>query len=294
MIDGELAQLACVTEVCAPKAGNVHPGAPFDDASWIEFATSAMVVRPILDLAAQRGVGPTVLDAVKATRNAVGNNTNLGILLLLAPLCAAPADRDPADGVAGVLSALTMRDAEAVYEAIRTANPGGLGVSAHEDVADRPTMGLVDAMRLASDRDAIARQYVTGFHDVIRLIAPGIVELYRQGAGLDDVLVRTHIEQMARQPDSLIGRKCGEGTARESQRRAAAVLEAGGPETDRGRELFDRLDDWLRADGHRRNPGTSADLIAAGLFVALRRGEIEQPFLWSGSTEVAGGFEATS
>ena len=82
---GQLAQWACVAEVTAPKPGNVHLGASFADASWRDFVVSAIVIRPILDGANQLGVGATVFKSVKATRAAVGTNTNLGIVLLLAP-----------------------------------------------------------------------------------------------------------------------------------------------------------------------------------------------------------------
>ena len=282
---GNLAQWACVTEVCAPKAGNVHPGASFDDTTWIDFVVSSAVARPILDRAPERGVGNTVLDAVMATRDAVGKNTNLGLLLLLAPLCAASANAEIGEGVQQVLATLTPHDAEAVYEAIRLVRPGGLGSAPRGDVAQGPTAGLVEAMASAADRDAVARQYTNGFDDVLRVVAPRLDEIYREGTALDAAIVRAHLEQMAREPDSLIRRKCGEREAYESQRGAATVLNAGWPDREEGCRRFADLDAWLRDRGNARNPGTSADLVAGGLFAAFRRGKIMPPFRWACSVD---------
>ncbi len=278
---GTLAQWSCVAEVCALKAGNVHPEAAFDDTIWLDFVVSSSVTRPILDEAAERGVGNTVLDAVKVTRDVVGTNTNLGLMLLLAPLCAAPAKAQISDGVQQVLATLTPQDANAVYEAIRLAHPGGLESVTQGDVFQGPVTDLLEAMELAADRDAVARQYTSGFNDVLCVLAPCLAGLYQQGAALDAAIVRTHLEQMAREPDSLIRRKCGDEEAKEAQNRAKTVLNAGWPDEEEGCRRFGELDTWLRARGNARNPGTSADLVAAGLFTVFRRSEIQPPFHWS-------------
>ena len=277
MTPGESARIACVAEVTAFKAGNVHLEAPFEDVTWVDFVVSAAVCAPLLDSAATRGIGRTVLACVEATRRAAGSNTNLGILLLLAPLCAADPGRPRREGVAHVLGGLTSDDAEAVYTAIRAAEPGGLGRVGASDVWAMPHGSLVDAMRLAADRDAVARQYVNGFDDVFRLAS----RLGSSPPPLDGAIVHTHLEQMAHEPDGLIRRKCGDAVACESQRRAGAVLESGWPGSPGAAAQFAELDRWLRGDGHRRNPGTSADLVTAGLFVALRDGAIESPYDWS-------------
>lgn len=275
---GRWAHIACVAEVTAFKAGNVHPTAAFEEVTWETFVVSAMACAPVLNCAVERGVGPTVLECVEATRAAVGTNTNLGIILLLAPLCAVPLDRSLGEGVGRVLAALDDDDARSIYRAIRLADPGGLGRHEVADVRDNPDRSVVEAMRRAADRDAVARQYVNGFADVLDRIAP----LMSPGRGtLDQAIVWAHLEQMAHEPDSLIRRKCGEAIACESQQRAVSVLAAGWPETPDGYVRFDEFDAWSRADGHRRNPGTSADLITAGLFAALREGVIASPFMWS-------------
>lgn len=266
---------ACITEVLAPKAGNVHPEAAFDDLTWQDFVTSAVVTAPLLGDAARRGVGATVLACVEQTRKAVGTNTNLGIILLLAPLCAAPRNEPLKSGIGRVLAGLSSDDAAAVYEAIRLARPGGMGKVKQADVRGTPPANLLDAMRLAADRDAVARQYVTAFVDVIGRIAPQLVEDVNDGMTLDMAIVHEHLRQMAHEPDSLIRRKCGLKVAEQSQHMAKEVLDNQMP--------FYDLDDWLRDPKHQRNPGTSADLIAAALFVAFRDDGVTSPYGWSQS-----------
>jgi triphosphoribosyl-dephospho-CoA synthase len=210
------------------------------------------------------------------------------MVLLLAPLCAAAARRGTRDVATlrthtrDVLCGLTLADAEAVYQAIAAANPGGLGKARQGDVTAGDVLPLTDAMSLAANRDAIARQYVTGCDTLFDHVVPDLADAMRRGMPLDDAIVQAHVRQMAREPDSLICRKCGPTVAAESQRRAATALAALDP-----RAALMTLDQWLRngepnGRAHARNPGTTADLIAAGLFIALWTGLIATTFTWNG------------
>lgn len=263
---GAAATLACVWEATAPKPGNVYPGAAFDDTTYADFVLSAVVVGPILQRTAEIGVGQAVLDAVRATRDAVGTNTNLGTLLLVAPLAAVPSGLPIAHGICDVLARLTVDDTRHVYEAIRLSGVSGLGRADVADVFDPtpPKLNLLDAMRLAADRDLVARQYAHNFADVFR-IAAAIADATGSGLSLSASIVRAYLQQLAAEPDSLVARKCGATVAREVSQRAAAAVATGETVV---------LDAWLRADGHRRNPGTTADLIAAALFVLLCDGRL--------------------
>ncbi len=274
---GAAATLACVWEATAPKPGNVHPGSDFADVSYADFISSAVVIGPIVERAAEIGVGQTVLDAVRATRKAVGTNTNLGTLLLLAPLAAVPDDVPCADGIGPVMARLTSDDTRCVYEAVRVSGAGGLGRVQEADVfGDAPAnLSLVEAMRLAADRDQVARQYTNLFADVLAGPAAWIEEGASRGWSLSTAIVWAHVRQLAACGDSLIGRKCGSHTSEQARHRAAAVLAAGSPGDGAYERAVNELDVWLRADGHRRNPGTTADLIAAGLFVLLREGRLD-------------------
>jgi triphosphoribosyl-dephospho-CoA synthase len=120
----------------------------------------------------------------------------------------------------------------------------------------------------------VARQYISGFADVFMGTARSIADGLTRGLPLSDAIVFAHMRQMAEQGDSLIARKCGPQTAAEARRRAQLVMHSGSPGDVTYQQALAELDAWLRADGHRRNPGTTADLVAAGLFVLLREGRL--------------------
>lgn len=269
---GSCVTLACLWEAMAPKPGNVHRGADFEDLSFADFATSAAIVGPILDRTSTLGVGHTVRAAVEATRAAVGTNTNLGMLLLLTPLSAVEQGVPLQEGIAGVLARLTSADTRDVYAAIGVAQAGGLGKVSEADVHDAPPdIPLVEAMQLAAERDLIARQYTNDFQQVF-LMADKIAAAIEIGQSVSESIVRGFMEMLAECPDSLIQRKCGATTAQDISLRAAKVLSS-----SNYREDMADFDFYLRSDGHRRNPGTTADFVAAGLFVLLQEQRIQWP-----------------
>jgi triphosphoribosyl-dephospho-CoA synthase len=275
---GQCATLACLWEVSAPKPGNVHRGADFEDLSFDDFLTSAALIAPAMEAAAcGDSVGTAVLAAVRAIRETVGKNTNLGTILLLAPLARVPRSRPLGTGVAEVLAGLTADDARDVYQAIRLAQPGGLGRAARYDLFDGPPPSLVDAMREAAERDLVARQYAEDFAGVLEVVLLWLLEEMSEGRSLPEAIVHLQMRLMARYPDSLIARKCGPEVAGQSAAWAESVLQAGAPGDENYHAALADFDFWLRSDGHRRNPGTTADLIAAGLFAALRDGRIVRP-----------------
>jgi triphosphoribosyl-dephospho-CoA synthase len=271
---GQCATLACFLEATAPKPGNVHRGADFEDLAYPDLVTAAIMIGPVMEAAPSRRVGETIMDAVRATHETIGTNANLGTILLVAPLATVPREEPLATGVAKVLGQLDATDARLVYKAIRLAKPGGLGKVAEADVADDPPADLLDAMRLAADRDLVARQYANGFDDVICIAAPAIQSGIDRGWSVDGAIVHAQLILMSRFPDSLIARKCGPDIAQRAADHAAEVLRAGTPADESFWQAAGDLDFWLRSDGHRRNPGATADLLAAGLFALLRDGKI--------------------
>jgi triphosphoribosyl-dephospho-CoA synthase len=280
---GQCATLACICEATAAKPGNVHRGADFEDLTYPDLLAAAVAIGPVMEQAATSRVGTVVLEAVRATRAVVGTNANLGTVLLLAPLAAVPRDIRLGDGIGDVLNRLEAADAHDVYEAIRIAKPGGMGRVAEADVADAdaaPPANLLDAMRLAADRDLVARQFVNRFREVLIDAAGSLADGFSRGWTAGETIVLTQLTLMSRFPDSLIARKCGAEVAQQASDRAAAVLAAGSPPDESFWQACGDLDFWLRSDGHRRNPGTTADLIAAGLFVLLREGIMTWPVRW--------------
>lgn len=269
----QCATLACLLDVAAPKPGNVHRGADFDDMTFVDFANSAVAIGPAIADAENTSVGSCVLRAIRATREVTNVNTNLGIVLLLAPLAKVGRTSNRAANLATTLAQLTREDAADVYSAIRLANPGGLGEVDDMDVAGEAPTDLLSAMRHAKDRDTIAQQYATGFRFVLEHLVP-LVDERCNAVGLTTGIVDAFVRLLAETPDSLIRRKCGDALASQVSRRALEVIESGPPGTDAYETRLGDLDFWLRADGHRRNPGTSADLITAAIFVCLLDGTL--------------------
>lgn len=266
------AQLACLLEASAPKPGNVSPGRHFSDTRYEDFLVSAIAIGPALSAAGVNPIGKTIRLAIEATAGWTRTNTNLGIVLLLAPLTRAaldPGSDELRGAVSAVLEASTVDDAREVYSAIRTAAPGGLGRVSSEDVADEPKVTLLEAMRLAADRDRIAREYATGFEVTFGTAVPALAAARRDGLSWDDAIVETYLLLLARYPDTHIARRAGTQLAEDVAARASAVLDAGGVRSEEGRQAVEALDRELRDPIHRANPGTTADLTTAAIFVTL-------------------------
>jgi triphosphoribosyl-dephospho-CoA synthase len=274
---GQCASLACVWEATAAKPGNVHRGADFEDLNYLDLVTSALAIGPRIDAAPNERLGRTLLECVEATRGAVATNTNLGTLLLMVPLAMVPRAVSLKAGIGRILDGLDAEDCRLAYEAIRAAKPGGMSQVSEADLAGDPPTSLVEAMRLAAERDLVARQYANGFAEVLDVVLPSLARGLERPWALQDVILHTFLELLRDYPDSLIARKCGIPTAQRASTMAAAALEGGSPGEEAYDQLVGDLDFWLRCDGHRRNPGTTADLLAAGLFAALREGIIKLP-----------------
>lgn len=308
------AQLACLLEASAPKPGNVSPGRHFADTRYEHFLASAAAIGGPLAGAAARPIGETIRLAIEATARFTRANTNLGIVLLLAPLARAaaesgwggaaagdwphrgqtpPPDRGQAPlpnrgqtplpdlqevaqqlrtAVRGVLAAVTVEDARDVYAAIRLASPGGLGQAEAQDVGSEPTATLLEVMRLAAARDGIAREYATGFAVTFDAGVPVLSRAREAGLSWDDAVVETFLTLLAASPDTHVARRGGDALAEAVTERARDVLAAGGVRSAPGREALAAMDRALRDPANTANPGTTADLTAAALFVFLLAG----------------------
>jgi triphosphoribosyl-dephospho-CoA synthase len=266
-IVAEAFRWACLTELDAPKPGNVHVFADGHRMTAAEFVASAEAAAPPLSAVGAR-VGERILGAVAATSEAVGSNTNLGIVLLCAPLAAA-AERAISDlrtSLIKVLQRLDAKDAELTFRAIVLAAPAGLGRSERHDVFGPATVSLLDAMTEASDRDRIARQYATSFSDVFDIGLPCLEAAVRRDADLRWATLATYLEFLSAFPDTHIVRKYGSPAA-EGVRQTAAGFRRSLHAIENPETLVPDLLTWdaaLKANGI--NPGASADLTVATLF----------------------------
>lgn len=269
---------ACWLDVAVRKPGNVSVFSAGHRMQAQQFVDSARAAAaPLFERGAS--VGQRIEAATDATWRAAGCNTNLGILLLCAPIAAA-AEREGAcasaaalrAAIEAVLSALDVDDARAAYRAIARANPGGLGSAPAQDVHDEPTLGLREAMALAASRDTIARQYLSGHADLfelgLRALPPGFVLMEASsgepaGDGTAAAVQRVFLAYLRLIPDSHIVRKHGEAVAQTvmtAAQRWDGIAEPG------GNPAFAAWDESLKAQGI--NPGTSADLSVATLLLA--------------------------
>ncbi|NIF81200.1 triphosphoribosyl-dephospho-CoA synthase [Paraburkholderia sp. Cy-641] len=266
---------ACTLDVTTPKPGNVSVQSAGHGMTAAQFLASA---HASLDALFSRGarVGQRILDAVTRTHAAAGCNTNLGIVLLVAPLAAALDETGPApsarawrDAAERVLERLDIDDARLAYRAIALANPGGLGDAPEQSVHAPPTLGLRDAMRLASERDSIARQYANGFADIFDT---GLAACRAAPADAPEVaMLNVFLAFLGGWPDSHIVRKHGLAlaqsvtlAAREQHARRRQT-----PPATRRTPADAELDAWdAQLKARAINPGTSADLAVATLFVA--------------------------
>ncbi|MFO1220429.1 MAG: triphosphoribosyl-dephospho-CoA synthase [Burkholderiaceae bacterium] len=274
MTEGSLQQafiVACRLDVEVRKPGNVSVASPGHGMDAALFVASARAAAAPL-CARGAGVGERIEAAMRATLAVAGCNTNLGIVLLAAPLLHAAEGWHPSDGSAALrvavgrtLAALDRDDAAAAYRAIALARPAGLGRVSQQDVAATPTVGLREAMALAADRDRIARQYASGYADVFDIALPALQACRPDRArGVQ----RAYLELLSRWPDSHIVRKHGAAMAHSvmaeaapwrSRAHAGTVLDA--------EPAFVAWDSSLKSRGI--NPGTTADLVVTAALADL-------------------------
>jgi triphosphoribosyl-dephospho-CoA synthase len=266
---------ACRDELESPKPGNVHVYASGHRMTAAQFEASAAAAAGPLCAPGVR-VGARIRGAVEATVKAVATNTNLGIVLMCAPLAAAAdptftgggegTDRDLHASLLHVLDSLDVADAADAFAAIVQASPAGLGRGGRHDVFAPPQVTLKQAMAEAADRDRVARQYATGFADVFGFGIPRHAAAAARWTDPRFATLAVYLGFLSRFPDSHIVRKYGADAAAEVRRTAQkfdAMLEEA---DDPGRVVPELLawDEILKS--RRLNPGTSADLTVATLF----------------------------
>jgi triphosphoribosyl-dephospho-CoA synthase len=269
-------QSACLAELAALKPGNVHALADGHGMRVEQFVQSAQLSAPwIAD--AHLSVGQRILQAAQATWQGVGCNTNLGILLLCAPIAhayQAAQQQFSATALQQTLAGLTVQDAIATYQAIQLMNPAGLGQVSQQDVQQTPSVTLLQAMQMASEYDFIARQYANGFDEILSFGVPLFKSFKQQWEKPGWAITALYLGFLSEFLDSHIVRKLGVQQASKVQLQARQHQQAlhalENPKT-----YFKSLMQWdQQLKNQCINPGTSADLTVATLFVLVLRGEI--------------------
>ena len=259
---------ACELELQAFKPGNVSVYADGHDMTVEDFRISAKVsAEPITDPA--YSLGQKIYYAVKATREAVHCNTNLGILLLSAPLMQTIENYQQKlslrECLTNILQQTTVEDAVWVFKAIALASPGGLGESEQQDVNNQPEVTLTQAMKIASNRDRIARQYINNYKDVFEIMVLRYNFWLNRWADQKWAATAVYVDFLSQFPDSHIERKYGNqftDFVSVSMKNVNAELSS----ADRPEQILPMLydiDTKFKSNGV--NPGTTADLTVATL-----------------------------
>jgi len=262
---------ACMGELQALKPGNVHAFADGHGMTIQDFILSADVTAEIM-ARADLTVGERIFYAAEATKNAVGQNTNLGVLLLCAPIIEAALHLADSQSLARnlnqVLSALTVGDAGYVAKAIVLASPAGLGEATQHDVHKTPNVSLLEMMRAAQDRDRIAWQYANDFQDIMAFGMTRYADALVKWGNPAWSATAVYLSFLAHYPDTHVVRKYG-ATFAESLRQEASAFEQMHIAAENPKLVQKKLLDWDASLKQRGiNPGTSADLTVATLLVS--------------------------
>jgi triphosphoribosyl-dephospho-CoA synthase len=285
------ASLAGVLEASAPKPGNVNPNFDFTDTKYEHFIKSGVAIGDIALAAARRGhaagnteietrdigIGKLIEEAVlSSSKWTYGRNTNLGIVMLLVPLCASAGmaialENEFRKNIDPILKGTTYRDTLSLYAAVRLANLGGLGSNKRLDVNNpdsdvqikKDDINLYQVMELTAN-DSIARELVTSYDISFNIGYPAIIE--KKSTGISGSIVHSYLTMLSKFPDTFIARKNGMDVAEKVSEDARAVLE--------GKMDIDDFDASLRSPDNRLNPGTTADLVASSIFIALLKGDL--------------------
>ena len=261
---------ACEQEVAAPKPGNVNCFSAGHNMEIDDFIKSAHAIAPALTNK-NTSVGQRILSAIQATRQVVDCNTNLGIVLLFAPLCVAIEQCQNFEQLPKQLSLilknLSIEDAIACYQAIQLADAGGLGNVDEQDVTNVPTVTLLQAMDAAKDRDSIALQYTNNYQQIFHTGLDALNTKINYGENVEWATAFAYLSLLSNIPDTLICRKQGAEYALKVMEQAKSMLEKASG-TKSLEAILTELVDWdnkLKMDAI--NPGTTADMTATALLL---------------------------
>ncbi len=309
----EKGQFAMLVDILTPKPGNVHRFRDHPDTRFVHFAASIVQLGYPLYEAARWGyqqsrdddklskLGELMKTAVQASMEPHGKNTLLGTILLLIPLAAAAGYEISRahtslmtlhQSLARILQNTSVEDAVELIRALQIANPGGsipktpewtLNSQAFDfqsprtiELVRREKYSLVDLQALAATYDSIAKEYTTDFAYIFDVLYPQLIQALNQHPRVEDAVLATYLWALSQRPDSFILRKAGSKMAKQVMNRAKKIYTRIIKVSET--QWLDKIasfDDYLRAEGSKLNPGTTADLLTSALYLALLLGNIK-------------------
>lgn len=303
----EKAQFAMLLDILTPKPGNVHRYRDHPDTRMIHFAASITKLGHPLYKTAQWGfqksgsedmksiLGTLIKRAVQASIEPHEKNTLLGTVLLLVPLVAGAGYSISSKKITKaklhqslslLLQQASVDDAVNLIRTLQIASPGGAKPKTSEwnsnsqafdfqsphtiDLIRRKSYTLLDLQALASSYDAIAQEYTSDFTYTFNVLYPRLINGLNRHSRLEDAVLDTYLWALSDRPDSLIQRKGGPQAAKEVMAQAQKIYSRIQKiQETRWWEYLEPFDEYLRSEGSKLNPGTTADLVSATLFVAL-------------------------
>ena len=296
------ASIAALLEVSAyPKPGNIHRLNDFPSTCYEHFLAGGVALGTVMGEIAERSSLSNDWSDIRlgeGVKNAVGDmlswqnggNIHLGVILLFVPLSAgagvtlSKVDFDCdllREYTNKIISKADSKDSVNIYTAIDLAmSKDILGSVDKLDVKDKNSKKMItneniiplEIFKVCKDRDLICREWVTGFSVVFETGYPYLAKRIADGANINNATIDTFLKILAENPDSLITRKSGVKSAEYVSQKAQSILEIGGTSNEKGINMIWSFDKELRKEKGRLNPGTSADLTAASLYVLLLSG----------------------
>jgi triphosphoribosyl-dephospho-CoA synthase len=297
-------ELAILLEASAHKPGNVSVVTNFEKTRYEHFLASAVAASSSFESAAERGIAVSedridqsdvgvghFIKSCVADINAWqhGGNTLLGTVILLSPMAVAAGmtmSRESFDvsalrkSLKLVVESTTAKDAVDVYEAIKIANPSGLGRAPDLDINDATAterimdqkISLYEVFKIAEKYDTICAEWTKNYPVTFDLAYPFLTNRLRSSSDPSLAIVQTFLQVLAEVPDTFIARKTSVEKARQVSLKAREVMELGGVETSNGKKSLDKLDRELKKHSNLLNPGTTADIIGAALALCILAG----------------------
>ena len=260
---------SCKKDIELIKPGNVNLLSSHKDTKAQDYLDSAILSSKEL-FNQNYSLGKRILESVNVTRSKVNVNTNLGIILLCAPVIQSYIDfnnLDLREGIKKTLSTTSIKDTHDLCAAINISSPGGLGDSDMYDTASYPNASIKQIMDYSQEYDRISYQYSHNFSDIFDFIIPKLEFLNQRYESLDISLSLLFIEILAKIPDSHISRKFGDKIAKKTSNNAYDLLKILDREYDPDylAKALNNLDYEYKKKGI--NPGTTADLLVASLMI---------------------------
>ena len=260
---------ACKKDIELVKPGNVNLNSPHSDTTAQDYLNSATLSSKEL-FREEYSLGERILKSINVTRETVRTNTNLGIILLCAPIAQACINFNNIglkEGLKKVLKNTSIQDTQDLCMAIKISSPGGLGRSNIYDINSKPITTIEEIMGYSANYDRISYQYAHNYGDIFDFIIPRLVFLNEKHNSLDVSLSLMFIEILAKIPDSHIYRKFGKKIAKKTSNNAYDLLKILDREhsPDYLADELNNLDYKYKKKGI--NPGTTADLLVASLMI---------------------------